>query len=184
MCPECGTTFAAEALGAAPRVPSLGWRVASILFVVAIGSAVGFANAETGIPRWYATFSAVNIFPVFFLGWSLSMTPIACGSTALALSLPVLRRSPRVHWSVVVIASLVAIIDLWWFVVGFDFALHYHGQHYTVAVTLLNMLFAACLGAVLVLNRRRPRFSTLWIFHALLAMWVTGWAAPYLAELP
>jgi hypothetical protein len=71
-----------------------------------------------------------------------------------------------------------------WFMNGFSFALQYHGQGYTLVVTTLNMLFLACLVAVFTRNRRRPGFLSLWTFHILLALWVTGWAMPYLAELP
>ena len=72
-----------------------------------------------------------------------------------------------------------------WFIVGWNYGLHYQGPTYTRFICALNFVWIVGLGALLFLRRKsNPSFTFNLVFHLLLFTWL-GWCAfPYLGELP
>jgi hypothetical protein len=84
-----------------------------------------------------------------------------------------------------VLMTVLTILSVFYFVMGWKLGVEYEGIEYTRAVCLINVAWIALLTLAFVRARKtRPSFMSNVLLHWALFAWLAWYAFPYLGELP
>jgi len=144
---------------------------------------------SSGTPTLICPMPLITIVPAFYLASRSFHSPYWLGvllpTTLFFAWTPRISRgqSEVPRRSRVLLASLT-VLSLAYFVVSWRDGVQYQGREHTIAVGVVNTIWAVILWTILYRSSRRSSFAINMLFHATLFAWVAWYAFPYLGELP
>jgi hypothetical protein len=125
---------------------------------------------------------ALVVVPGFLLGVPAALLPAIpffAWNPALFKGSKALPRRTYILFIATVVLTAI------WFAAGWKFGIQYQGAHYTRVVCMINALWIAALGGLLVRYRGiSASFASNVAVHWLLFVWFAWYAFPYLGEFP
>jgi hypothetical protein len=140
----------------------------------------------SGVPTLYSPLPTLTIVPALMLSrWHLESYAIVIPCFLFLVWNPALlqNRSQVPTRTVVLLGILttLAIVDL---AFEWKYGVEYRGLRYTIAISVVNLIWIVCLWWMTIYSRRIPSFRRNLLCHWLLFAWLAWYAFPYLGELP
>ncbi len=152
------------------------WLICGTLLVLAVCATLIMGRVPT-------PFTPMPLYQVL-LAWTTGFGFLAVLPAVYFVTFAFLWDSKRFGEIVLVVASLIAILSVLWFVNAWDYGERYQGPRNTLLVAIENIIgFAVVITAAVVGIRRRSKHVQAGAYLVLFAL--LSWCAfPYLGELP
>jgi hypothetical protein len=138
-----------------------------------------FAFAST-LPALFVFDLNENVWPPAIL-FMLSCLPVVAAFVAASFHLWSGRAG--IPLRSIVMLGVFAALSVAWFVGGWSYGVQYQGLSHTSWVASSNAVLLTTALALLLLNRRAPRFGLNLAFHSVTFVWLAWCAFPWLGEL-
>ena len=147
-----------------------------------IPAALGLYSSET--PSIFGPLPLLTVGPIMLLKLRPSLVVVIPSLLFFAGGWSLFRGDQTIPKRTIGLFLVLTVLDIIWFILGWNFGLRYQGPTYTHLTCAINAIWIVILAVLFVRWRERKiSFRSNVFIHWLLIAWLAWYAFPYLGEL-